>query len=195
MRRRDGEAPNDTEQRIATLTARRTRLQVPNRAALLDLLRDTHITLASHDDRTEAEIETNIADGIGISEFPVTMAAAMAARAGGMRIIGGAPNIVRGGSHSGNVAASALLQAGLLDALASDYVPASLIHAAFIIAEAGWRDLPRAVTLVGDAPARMIGLADRGRIAPGLRADLVRVRLHDGLPLIRAVYGAGERIA
>ena len=195
MRRRDGEAPDNIEQRIAMLTARRSRLQAGNRAALLDLLRDTKVAIASHDDRTEEEIDANLADGIGISEFPVTMAAASAAHAGGMRIIGGAPNIVRGGSHSGNVAAGALLQAGLLDALASDYVPVSLIHAAFVIAEAGWRDLPHAVALVSDAPARLIGLSNRGRIAPGLRADLVRVRLHDGVPAIRAVYGAGERIA
>jgi alpha-D-ribose 1-methylphosphonate 5-triphosphate diphosphatase len=195
MRQRDGETPDSTEQRILSLTARRARLHAANRTALLDVLRETQVTIASHDDRTEAEIAANVADGIGISEFPVTLAAAAAARAGGMRIIGGAPNIIRGGSHSGNVAASALLQAGLLDALASDYVPASLIHAAFIIADAGWRDLPRAVALVADAPARLIGLPDRGRIAVGLRADLVRVRMHSGIPAIRAVFCAGERIA
>ena len=195
MRRRDGEAPDSTEQRILTLTARRASLHAANRAALLELLRGTRVIVASHDDRTEDEIAANLADGIGISEFPVTLAAAVAARAGGMRIVGGAPNIVRGGSHSGNVAASALLQAGLLDALASDYVPASLIHAAFIIADSGWLDLPRAIALIADAPARMIGLADRGRIAAGLRADLVRVRLHLGIPAIRAVWCAGARIA
>jgi alpha-D-ribose 1-methylphosphonate 5-triphosphate diphosphatase len=195
MRRRDGESPENIEARILTLTARRARLYAANRAALLGLLRDRPVAIASHDDRTEAEIAANTADGIKLSEFPVTLAAAMAARAAGMRIIGGAPNIVRGGSHSGNVSAMALLQAGLIDALASDYVPASLIHAAFVIAETGMLDLTRAVALVSDAPARMIGLQDRGRIAPGLRADLVRMRLHDGMPVLRAVYCAGERIA
>ncbi len=195
MRLRDGEAPDSIEQRILALTARRTRYYAANRAALLDMLRGAAITIASHDDRTEADIAANLAGGIKISEFPVSMAAARAARAGGMRIIGGAPNIVRGGSHSGNVAAMALLEAGLLDALASDYVPASLVHAAFVIAEAGGCDLPHAASLIADAPARMIGLTDRGSITPGLRADLVRIRLHEGIPAIRAVWCAGERVA
>jgi alpha-D-ribose 1-methylphosphonate 5-triphosphate diphosphatase len=195
MRQRDGCSPDGIEQRIITLAARRDRLYAANRAALLAVLRGTAVTLASHDDRTDSEVAANLADRIGVSEFPVTLQAAHAARCGGMRVIAGAPNIVRGGSHSGNVAARDLLEAGLLDALASDYVPASLIHAAFLIADWGCLDLPRAIALITDAPAAMVGLTDRGRLAQGRRADLVRVRLHGGLPAIRAVYAAGERIA
>ena len=193
MRQGDGEAPDSVEARIAALTARRAAHYPPNRAAMLGRLRKTRVAVASHDDRTEAEVAANLADGIKISEFPVSLQAAAAARAGGMAIIGGAPNMVRGGSHSGNVAARDLLKAGLLDALASDYVPASMVHAAFVAAED--IGLPGAIGLIADAPARMIGLMDRGRLAPGLRADFVRARVHDSLPVIREVYCAGQRVA
>ena len=157
--------------------------------------RSAGVVLASHDDRTEAEIAENVADGISISEFPVTMAAALAARASGMDIIAGAPNIVRGGSHSGNVAASDLVRADAVDAFASDYVPASLIEAAFICVADTGIGLPDAIALVTDRPARMANLHDRGRIETGLRADLVRVRVHNGLPVVREVWRAGERVA
>ena len=148
--------------------------------------------LASHDDRTDEEIEENFRDGIRISEFPVHIAAARAAQARGMQVIAGAPNIVRGGSHSGNVAATDLVHAGLVDALASDYVPASLVEAAFLVGSRIGITLPEAVALVSERPARMCGLTDRGRLAPGLRADLVRV--HDARRPARGAPGlAGRR--
>lgn len=193
MRRRDGEPPAETERRIDTLQAQRARLRDPNRAALLSLFRGRTV-LASHDDRTLDEVAENCSDGIELAEFPVNIAAAAAARAGGQRTIAGAPNLVRGGSHTGNVAVLDLLHAGLVDALASDYVPCSLIEAAFLAAATAGIALPRAVALITDAPARMAGFADRGRIAPGLRADLVRVRLHDGAPVVINVWRAGERV-
>jgi alpha-D-ribose 1-methylphosphonate 5-triphosphate diphosphatase len=193
MRLRDGEAPDAIESRIALLTTQRARLRDPNRAALLAMMRG-HAVLASHDDRTPSEVAENLEDGIRIAEFPVTLAAAQAARAGGQTIIAGAPNLVRGGSHTGNVAVRDLLRAGLVDALASDYVPASMIEAAFLAAEQTGLALPRAVALISDAPARMAGFADRGRIEPGLRADLVRVRMHDGAPIVREVWQRGERV-
>ena len=108
-----------------------------------------------------------------------------------MEVIAGAPNIVRGGSHSGNVAVADLVRERVVDALASDYVPASLIEAAFSCREI---TVPDAVALITDRPARMAGLTDRGRIAAGLRADLVRLRVHDGLPIVRQVWKAGERV-
>ena len=123
------------------------------------------------------------------------MAAAAAAKARGMDVIAGAPNIVRGGSHSGNVAAAELVAAGAVDAFASDYVPTSLVEAAFRSVETAGIGLPRAVALVTDRPARLAGLADRGRLEPGLRADLVRVRVFEGLPVVREVWRAGERVA
>ncbi len=194
MRRAEGEDTQATDRRIAVLQAQRERLRGPNRARLLDRMRGRAVTLASHDDRTAAEVAENLADGIAISEFPVAEPAARAARAGAMAVIAGAPNLVRGGSHTGNVSVEALLRAGLVDALASDYAPVSLVHAAFIAAALPGFTLPRAVALVTDTPARMVGLDDRGRIAPGLRADLVRVRVHDGLPVVREVWREGARV-
>jgi alpha-D-ribose 1-methylphosphonate 5-triphosphate diphosphatase len=195
LRAQGGESPAETDRRIDQLLRQRADVLGPNRAALLARVRGTGIVIASHDDRTEDDVAQNLADGIRVSEFPVSLEAAAAARQGGMSIIGGAPNLVRGGSHTGNVAVRDLLQDGLLDAMASDYVPTSLIHAAFIAAESGRLTLPQAIALVTDAPARMIGLDDRGRIAPGLRADLVRVRLYDGIPVVREVFRGGQRVA
>jgi len=111
-----------------------------------------------------------------------------------MAVIAGAPNIVRGGSHSGNVAVLDLIDAEAVDALASDYVPNSLVEAAFLCARRGMA-LHEAVGMVTAAPARIAGLRDRGRIAPGLRADLARVRLHGDLAMVRAAWRAGERVA
>jgi alpha-D-ribose 1-methylphosphonate 5-triphosphate diphosphatase len=195
MRVRDGEPPAETERRIEALQAQRASLRDRHRHGLLARMRGARAVVASHDDRTEAEIAENLRDGISISEFPVSLEAAQAARRCGMSVIAGAPNLVRGGSHTGNVAVLDLLRLGLVDALASDYVPGSLIEAAFVAARVAEIGLPAAVRLISAAPARMAGFGDRGRIAPGLRADLVRVRVHDGAPVIRAVYRAGERVA
>jgi alpha-D-ribose 1-methylphosphonate 5-triphosphate diphosphatase len=195
MRARSGMRPEQIEARIAFLTEQRARLAEPQRRWLLDQFAGRGIALASHDDWDVERVRRDAAEGVGISEFPVNMPAAKAARDAGMAVIAGAPNIVRGGSHSGNVAAEALVRAGLVDALASDYVPASLIEAAFLCADRAGITLPAAIAKVTDAPARMAGLPDRGRIAPGLRADLVRVRVHEGLPVVREVWRDGTRVA
>ena len=195
LRRKDGTPDDYIERRIEELQEQRHRYREPNRRALLDRVAGRDVAIASHDDRTEEEIAENARDGILISEFPVTMLAAKAARRHGMKVIAGAPNIVRGGSHSGNVSAAELVRAGAVDAFASDYVPASLVEAAFqCVGEAGI-SLPDAVALITERPARMAGLPDRGRLAPGLRADVVRVRVHDGMPVVRQVWRAGERVA
>jgi alpha-D-ribose 1-methylphosphonate 5-triphosphate diphosphatase len=199
LKRKERVADDVIERRLVEMTAQRARLRGPNRRALLARVAGLAIVLASHDDRTEDEIAENAADGIGISEFPVTLEAALAAKARGMRVIAGAPNIVRGGSHSGNVNAADLVRAGAVDGLASDYVPASLVEAAFLCVAATGISLPDSVALVTDGPARMAHLHDRGRIEVGLRADLVRVRLHEApsgtLPVVREVWRAGERVA
>ncbi|HTC10548.1 MAG TPA: alpha-D-ribose 1-methylphosphonate 5-triphosphate diphosphatase [Acetobacteraceae bacterium] len=193
MRRRGGLDDAYIEQRIRELQDQRERLRDPNRRALLQRVAGRNIALASHDDRTPEEIAENAADGIRISEFPVTMVAAQAARQANMQVIAGAPNIVRGGSHSGNVSVADLVAAEAVDAFASDYVPASMVEAAFLCART--ISLPEAVALIAERPARMVGLDDRGQIAPGQRADLVRVRLHGALPVVRQVWRAGERVA
>ncbi len=195
MRARSGMPMAEIDARIEKLVDQRMRLSDTQRRWLLDRVAARALPIASHDDWDADEVRRNRADGILISEFPVCADAARAAREAGMEIIAGAPNIVRGGSHSGNVAAAELVREGLVDAFASDYVPASLIEAAFLcVADTGIA-LPDAVALVTDRPARMVGLDDRGRIAPGLRADLVRVRVHDGQPVVRQVWREGARVA
>jgi alpha-D-ribose 1-methylphosphonate 5-triphosphate diphosphatase len=195
LRRREGRSPEEIERQIEFLLDQRARLREPNRRALLARIADLDIAVASHDDRDEIEIAQNHADGIQISEFPVTLAAARAAKRHGMAVIAGAPNIVRGSSHSGNVAAAELVCEGAVDALASDYVPASLVEAAFRSAASGTISLPAAIALVTDTPARLARLPDRGRIAAGLNADLVRVRVFEGLPVVRQVWRGGARVA
>lgn len=153
------------------------------------------LTLASHDDTLVEHIDEAAADGIALSEFPTTLEAAAAARRLGIATIMGAPNVVRNGSHSGNVSALELAQAGLLDILSSDYVPSSLLTAAFDLTRKAHWTLPRAIAAVSATPAVATGLHDRGRIAPGLRADLVRVAAADALPVPRATYRAGVRVA
>ncbi|HSU07271.1 MAG TPA: alpha-D-ribose 1-methylphosphonate 5-triphosphate diphosphatase [Acetobacteraceae bacterium] len=193
LRRQGGMPQQEIERRITELQAARARLRGPNRRALLDRMTGRRVALASHDDRTAAEIAENAGDGIRVSEFPVTLEAALAAREAGMQVIAGAPNIVRGGSHSGNVSAGELLCNEAIDAFASDYVPPSLIEAAFQIARQ--ISLASAIALISDNPAHIAGLGDRGRITPGKRADLVRVRVHDNLAVVRQVWRAGERVA
>jgi alpha-D-ribose 1-methylphosphonate 5-triphosphate diphosphatase len=193
--RRDGLTEPEIDARLEHHRAGRLRWRGRNRRLVLDRMRGRPIAIASHDDRTTEEVAENAADGIRIAEFPVSMEAALAARAHGMEVIAGAPNIVRGGSHSGNVAAADLLRAGAVDAFASDYVPASLLEAAIMATSIGAITLPQAIALITDRPARMAGLIDRGRIAVGLSADLVRLRLHEGMPIVRGVWRRGKRVA
>ena len=163
------------------------------RAGLNQAARMRGLPLASHDDTTVADVEQSHAEGVTVSEFPTTIEAARHARRLGMKTVMGAPNIVLGGSHSGNVGAATLATEGLLDILASDYVPTSLLQAAFLLAERGTA-LPEAVAMVTANPAEAVGLKDRGRIEPGLRADLLRVGLVAGAPVIRGIWRQGRRI-
>lgn len=175
----------------------------PNRRSIAERARARGVVLAAHDDATLEHVDEAVALGVGISEFPTTGLAARAARERGQAIVMGAPNIVRGGSQSGNVAALDLLGEGLLDILSSDYVPASPLQAVFRIVALGLVGLPAAARLVSANPAAAVGLADRGRIDTGLRADLVRVHAHEGLPghsgvpvpVVRGVWRAGRRVA
>ncbi len=166
-----------------------------NRRALAERARERGLAIASHDDETPEHIAEAAALGITVTEFPTTLAAARAARDHGMKIIMGAPNLMRGGSHSGNISTADLAGAGLLDNLASDYVPASLVQAAFRLTEAEHGiALPQAVAAVSATPAATAGLADRGRIAPGLRADLLRVALVEGRPFVKTVWRDAQRV-
>jgi alpha-D-ribose 1-methylphosphonate 5-triphosphate diphosphatase len=167
----------------------------PNRAWFVDFARRHGIVLATHDDTTPAHVDEAVAAGAAISEFPTTLEAARHAKRVGLSTVMGAPNVVRGGSHSGNVSAIALARDGLLDVLSSDYVPASLLQAAWgLMRDAGFT-APEAVGVVSLNPALSCGLLDRGQIAVGLRGDLVRLREINGLPAVREVWRGGRRVA
>ena len=149
--------------------------------------------LASHDDTTVEHVALSAARGIGFAEFPTTLAAARACHGHGIPVMMGAPNILRGGSHSNNVAAMELAEQGLLDILSSDYAPSALLMGAMMLGrETG--DLAGAVAMVTANPARAVGLADRGEIAAGKRADLVTLREIDGLSVVTGVWSAGRKV-
>lgn len=165
-----------------------------NEAAALDFARRVGAVLASHDDTLPAHVAQSAAQGVTLAEFPTTLEAARACRDHRIRIIMGAPNLIRGRSHSGNVDAGTLAREGLLDIVSSDYIPAALLASAAHLARL-WDDLPRALATVTATPAAAASLDDRGRLAPGLRADLIRFRLQDGTAILRETYVAGRRVA
>ena len=168
----------------------------PNRQAIAAMCRERQIALASHDDATHEHVAESHRLGSVIAEFPTTLAAAKASRQHGMNVLMGAPNIVRGGSHSGNVAAHQLAASGLLDILSSDYYPASLLDAAFRIADSDDNafTLAQAVRLVSKHPAQALGLHDRGVIAEGKRADLVLAHRRGEHVHIDHVWRQGKRV-
>ena len=149
-------------------------------------------TLASHDDTTSEQVAASHSYGVTIAEFPTTVAAANACHAKGIATIMGAPNLIRGGSHSGNVAAEDLAKLDRLDILSSDYVPAGLLMAAVQLGDL-WGDLARGIRTVTDTPARAVGLSDRGVLAVGQRADLIRFAIQDKTPVLQETWSAGKR--
>jgi len=182
------------ERHVAEAPEAQSRYARPHRSHFIAWAREHGVPIASHDDTTPDHVAEAVADGILISEFPTTLAAAQAARSAHMLIVMGGPNVVRGGSHSGNVAAADLARANLLDALSSDYVPGSLMLGALrLVDEAGW-SLPEALSTVSLKPAQALGLNDRGMIKQGLRADLVRVHRLGPQPAVRAVWRRGHRV-
>ena len=166
-----------------------------HRAAITALCRKHGLPVASHDDATAAHVDEALQAGAAIAEFPTTLEAAEAAHRYGLAVLAGAPNLVRGHSHSGNVSAAELAARGWLDVLSSDYVPASVLHGAFLLHLQHGMALPRAMATVSATPARRVGLEDRGAIVPGRRADLVRARVHGDVVAVRGVWCRGERVA
>ena len=187
------------EHQVAHAERLQAQYAAPHREYFVDYCRQHGIALASHDDTTVAHVEQAHAEGASMSEFPTTVVAAQAARERGLLTVMGGPNVVRGGSHSGNVAAADLARQGLLDVLSSDYVPGSLLSAVLRLVADDILSLPQAVRIVTRNPARAAGLNDRGAIESGLRADLVQVRLVD-MPngvrhgVVRAVWREGQRV-
>lgn len=189
-----GQTPAEADRSFAERMAVGPQLVARNWPKVLQLFAGSGIPLASHDDTTEEHVTLAARSGIRISEFPTTEVAARMAHAHGMATVMGGPNVVRGGSHSGNVAALDLARAGLLDCLSSDYVPASLLQAAVRLASDLDRPLNQTFGFVSWRVADMVGLHDRGRLEPGRRADLVRFRLLGDTPVVREVFRSGERV-
>jgi alpha-D-ribose 1-methylphosphonate 5-triphosphate diphosphatase len=185
----------EMDELIARRRADHARYAERHRTAIAALCRKHAVPLVSHDDATRAHVEAAAEEGVVIAEFPTTVEAARAAREHGLAILAGAPNLMCGRSHSGNVSATELARAGLLDVLSSGYVLASALCGAFALHVREGMALPRAVGAVTRVPATAVGLDDRGEIARGRRADLVRVRLAGEVPIVRGAWRAGERVA
>src|SRR5215469_3839133 len=167
-----------------------------NMRAIVALAHQYEIPLASHDDTTEENVTDAIRDRVSVAEFPTTMEAARGLHDAGIGILMGAPNVVRGGSHSGNIAAVDLAREGILDILSSDYVPSSLLMGALQLPQhVPAIDLASAVRTVTKTPAEAVGLLDRGEIAAGKRADLIRVHVAHDLPVVRTAWREGHRVA
>ena len=181
---------------IADRKAKQAEYADRHRRSVLDLWKPRGLPVASHDDTTSEHIEEGARDGVTISEFPTTALAAREARATGMGTVMGSPNLVRGGSHSGNISAGELADAGLLDGLSSDYVPVSLLHGALKLEEDHGFSLPQAIATVTANVADMLAFTDRGELVPGKRGDVVRVqRVGGSLAVVRSVWRAGLRVA
>jgi alpha-D-ribose 1-methylphosphonate 5-triphosphate diphosphatase len=191
---------------VAPMIERSARYADVHRRTIAGLAAQRGITLATHDDATPGHVAESLELGVRISEFPTTVLAATAADKHGQLIVMGAPNIVCGGSQSGNVAAAELLGLGLLHILSSDYVPSSPLQAVFQLWVDGTVGLADGAKLVSGNPARAVGLDDRGEIAIGKRADLVQVQPHDlpaterqphgrRVPVVRSVYRQGVRVS
>jgi alpha-D-ribose 1-methylphosphonate 5-triphosphate diphosphatase len=195
-----GKGAGMTDAELDVLFERRFAYQkahaVTNMRAIVALAHAHDIPLASHDDTTEENVTDAVRDRVSVAEFPTTIEAARGLHQAGIGILMGAPNVVRGGSHSGNIAAVDLAREGLLDILSSDYVPSSLLMGALQLPRhVPGIDLATAVRTVTKAPAEAVGLSDRGEITVGKRADLIRVHVARGIPVVRAVWREGQRVA
>ncbi|WP_158971718.1 alpha-D-ribose 1-methylphosphonate 5-triphosphate diphosphatase [Chachezhania sediminis] len=176
------------------LMEQRDRLGPPHEAHAVACARRFGAVLASHDDSNRAQVEHSAAHGVQVAEFPTTVEAAQVCHENGIPVMMGAPNVIRGGSHSGNVAAAELAHEGLLDILSSDYVPAALLLGAVQLGEL-WGDMARGLATVTATPAKAVGLQDRGTVEIGKRADLIRFRLHGRTPILGGVWSRGRRAA
>lgn len=166
-----------------------------NRRKVVALCHAKGLPLASHDDATADHVAEAAADKMVVAEFPTTHEAAKLSRQHGMKVMMGGPNVVRGGSHSGNISAKSLAEAGELDIISSDYVPSSMLQSVFLLPEQlPGITLPQAVAMASSNPADAVGLTDRGALEIGKRADMLRISLIDNTPVVRAVWRSGKRV-
>ena len=178
---------------VARMQALRARYGDAHEAAAVEVAQRLGAVLASHDDTTAGQVATSAGHGVRLAEFPTTAEAARACHDAGIMVMMGAPNLIRGGSHSGNVSAAELARSGHLDILSSDYVPSGLLTGALILSRI-WQDLPRAIATVTANPARAAGLTDRGSLRPGARADLMRFGMLGDVAVLKAIWVAGNRV-
>lgn len=181
------------QQHLAEQRALRARVGDLHEATAVAEARRYGAVLASHDDTTAGQVAVSAGHGVHFAEFPTTVEAARACHAHGIRVMMGAPNLIRGGSHSGNVAAEELARADLLDILSSDYVPSSLLSGALMLGDL-WGDMARGIACVTAAPAEATGLDDRGHLVPGARADVIRVARIGAAAAVRGIWVEGRRV-
>jgi alpha-D-ribose 1-methylphosphonate 5-triphosphate diphosphatase len=164
--------------------------------SLAALAHERRIPLASHDDDTlEKLVLMKNEFGVQISEFPIELEVAKKARDEGIMVVVGAPNIMLGGSHSGNLSAMEAVREGAADILCSDYYPASLLHAAFKLEEEGALSLPAAVRMLTLNPARAMRIdGDYGSVEAGKKADLLIVRKVHNRPMIYKCFIDGRAV-
>nr|WP_108815712.1 alpha-D-ribose 1-methylphosphonate 5-triphosphate diphosphatase [Loktanella sp. Alg231-35] len=189
-----GLTDDEFKDHVANLIALQKRVGAKHEAGAVKEARRLNAALASHDDTTAKHVATSRDNGVSFAEFPTTLEAAQSCHDNGIKVMMGAPNIVRGGSHSGNVSASELAEHGLLDMISSDYVPSALLLSAFHLSRL-WNDLPRAIACVTGCPAKATGLTDRGALATGLRGDVVRVAVSNETPITKSVWSRGARVS
>lgn len=189
---------NDEEldQLFARRAEYRTRYAATNYRELVALANAYDVPLASHDDTTLEHVEQSLRDAVRVAEFPTTVEAAARLHDAGVKVLMGAPNLILGKSHAGNIPTLDLARNGTLDILSSDYVPSSLLMAALRLPQATDNfDLPAAIRTVSKTPADVVGLSDRGEITCGKRADLIRVHVDDDDAAVRSVWCQGRRVA
>jgi alpha-D-ribose 1-methylphosphonate 5-triphosphate diphosphatase len=185
----------EVEATMANCREMQKRYGPANRKLAVAIAREKQIPLASHDDTTKEDIAAAAGEGIRIAEFPTTLAAAQEAEKREMATIMGAPNAVRGRSHSGNISASELAEKKLLNGLSSDYVPTSLLQAVFYLADKLQKPLHQTVAMATCNISEILGMKDRGELAPGKRADMLQVSMLDHLPVLKRVWKKGRQIA
>ena len=188
-----GLSESEFEDHVASQIALKNRLGAAHEAASVEAARRFGAVLASHDDTTADQVAHSASKGVTFAEFPTTVEAARACHVHGIAVMMGAPNLIRGGSHSGNVAAHELAEADLLDIVSSDYVPSALLSAALLLGDL-WGDVARGIATVTSAPAKAVGLTDRGRLETGKRADLIRVKRVNGAGMLHGVWVKGKRV-
>jgi alpha-D-ribose 1-methylphosphonate 5-triphosphate diphosphatase len=193
QRLREGMTPEQAE---AVLTEKRSRprLSAAEMREVADLARERGIPIASHDDDTVEKVDEMRALGVSICEFPITLEAARHANRSGLCVLGGASNVLRGGSLTGNLNVRDAIAGGAVAGLCSDYYPPAMLHAVFKLAREEVLPLWAAVATATRIPAEAAGLSGIGALIPGRGADLIVVRLRGETPVVEQTFVRGERV-